>query len=52
MFDAITMLCSIYKEELLPQNPRNIDKLVMAGFAKWFKNHVSFLSALSVFLIY
>ncbi|KAM3410550.1 hypothetical protein ACQJBY_002640 [Aegilops geniculata] len=36
--DLDKMVC-IYKEELLPQNPRNIDKLVMAGFAKWFNNH-------------
>jgi hypothetical protein len=32
----------MYEEELLAQNPRNIDKLVRAGFAKWFKSHVSF----------
>jgi hypothetical protein len=32
----------MYKEELLPQNPRNIDKWAREGFAKWLKSRVSF----------
>ena len=51
-YSKILPYINIYKKELLPQNPRNIDKLVMTGFAKWFKSHACFWIALSVFLIY
>lgn len=41
-YSKILPYINIYKKELLPQNPRNIDKLVMTGFAKWFKSHACF----------